>query len=61
MQVSVVVMITSLVEGPPEGPQKKKADQYWPDKEDPIMELGNGVILEHLSSSYLGTYFCRSP
>ena len=54
-KVGVVVMITALQER-----NKKKADQYWPDSETEILNIGEGIILEHKSTSYQGTYYHRS-
>jgi protein tyrosine phosphatase len=47
-------MITGLTEG-----NVRKADQYWPDEDNKMMDLGNGVKLEHKEKSYQGTYFHR--
>eukprot|EP00092_Neocalanus_flemingeri_P068120 GFUD01083196.1.p1 GENE.GFUD01083196.1~~GFUD01083196.1.p1 ORF type:complete len:292 (-),score=81.24 GFUD01083196.1:8-811(-) len=54
-QALVIVMITGLQEG-----EKKKADQYWPDQENKVMDLDNGIKLVHKDSSYHGTYFTRT-
>ena len=47
-------MLTDLEES-----GKKKADKYWPDEGSPTMALGNGVTIEHLTTSYQGTYYER--
>ena len=47
-------MLTELEEG-----GKRKSDQYWPDKDNITMALDNGVTLEHLTSSYQGTFINR--
>ena len=47
-------MLTGLKEG-----NKKKADQYWPDKDTDTMDVGNGVTLKHLTTSFQGTYLKR--
>ena len=54
-KVRVVVMITDLTER-----NKKKAEQYWPDSETEVLNIGEGIILEHKSTSYQGTYYHRS-
>ena len=53
IQVTVIVMITKLIED-----GKRKAHQYWPDDTDGeeslghVYELGGGIRVEHLSSSF---------
>ena len=47
-------MITDLEEG-----GKVKAHQYWPDANNPVVNLGTGVKLEFISSSYTWTYYER--
>ena len=54
LQVSIIVMLTGLEEG-----NKKKADQYWPDKDQETLDLGNGVNLKHVSTTFQGTYLNR--
>ena len=48
-------MLTELEEG-----GKRKSDQYWPDRDNITMALENGLTLEHLTSSYQGTFINRS-
>ena len=59
MQVSVIVMITKLVEN-----NKRKANQYWPESSgeehsQQKLDVGGGCKVEHLSTSFQGTYFLR--
>lgn len=58
-KVSLIVMITRLVEG-----QRVKANQYWPDsaeetKMGPELEVAGEVRIHHLSTSFQGSYFFR--
>jgi len=58
-EVSVIVMITKLVEK-----NKRKAHQYWPEDagEEPlglVLEIGGGCRVEFVSTSYQGSYFLR--
>jgi len=58
-KVSLIVMITRLVEG-----QKVKANQYWPDSVEetrmgPELKVAGGITIHHLSTSFQGSYFFR--
>ena len=46
-------MVTQLVEA-----NKVKAHQYWPDKENPVMDVGGGFKVEHVTTSE-GNYILR--
>ena len=48
---SLVVMLTDLQEG-----GRKKSDQYWPDRDNEVKEIGSGISIKHVSSSYQGVF-----
>ena len=54
-KVSVIVMLTDLVEGN----NKPKADQYWPDKENENLHLSHGIFIKYLRITYQGEYLQR--
>ena len=54
-RVSLVVMLTDLQEG-----GRKKSDQYWPDRDNEVKEIGSGISLKHMSSSYQGVFITRN-
>ena len=59
LQVSVIVMITKLVEN-----KRRKANQYWPDvsgeeEMGTVLELGGGCRVEIQTTSYQGSYHLR--
>ena len=53
-KVRMIVMLTSLEEG-----TKKKADQYWPDKDNRRMDLKEGARAELQDTSFQGNYHIR--
>ena len=46
-RISVIVMLTDLQEG-----GHKKSDQYWPDRDNEVREIGSGISIsiKHMSS-----------
>ena len=58
-QVSVIVMVTKLVEK-----NKRKAHQYWPedtgdDSFGDVLDIGGGYSVKFVSTSFQGSYFLR--
>ena len=58
-QVSVIVMVTKLVEK-----NKRKAHQYWPedtgdDSFGDVLDIGGGFSVKFVSTSFQGSYFLR--
>ena len=48
-------MLTEIQEG-----GKRKSDQYWPDRDNMYLALDNGLTLEHVTTSYQGTFLNRT-
>ena len=54
-QVNIIVMLTALEED-----NNKKADQYWPDRNTKVINVGKEIKLEYVETTYQGTYLNRS-
>ena len=48
-------MLTALEED-----NNKKADQYWPDRNNKVINVGKEIKLEYVETTYQGTYLNRS-
>ena len=48
-------MLTALEED-----NNKKADQYWPDRNTKVINVGKEIKLEYVETTYQGTYLNRS-
>ena len=53
-QVNIIVMLTALEED-----NNKKADQYWPDRNNKVINVGKEIKLEYVETTYQGTYLNR--
>jgi len=58
-RVSIIVMITKLMEGHDPLAMKPKAEQYWPDDGTTKFFPDTGLKVECMRQSYKGTYFWR--